>query len=216
MRHSFGNWSDDSVISHQRSPARHSRPTVRAAVSKSRVWLIAGCWLLTVGLLGCESLERKFARKPKGPPPRPNPIVNFEDYTRTMTPLDRYRKHYLMFDYWNGDLMDALQVSSPNPKRYQRASSESISELHTMQSLVKEDLAGRFTPILEERAKIDRQLQSVSFSPAQANVVWHTVEAQSRQIHREFFWRSVEDQLKPQDTVAAPSLAHKAGDAAAH
>ena len=205
MRHSFGNWSDNSVISHQQS-----------VVSKSRVWLIAGCWLLSAVLTGCESLERKFARKPKGPPPRPTPVIKFEDYTRTMTPLDRYRKHYLMFDYWNSDLMDALQTTSPNPKRYQRASSESMSELHTMQSLVKEELAARFASILEERAKIDRQLQSVSFSPAQANVVWHTVEVQSRQIHREFFWRNVEDQLTPQEAAAAPSTEHKAGDAPTH
>ena len=114
-----------------------------------------------------------------------------------MTPLDRYRKHYLMFDYWNGELIEALQSHPINAKRLKRASSESLEELRALSQLVEEGVAARFTPVLEERANIDRQLQSESFSVSGANALSRTLEAQTRQIHREFFWRTVEDTLKP-------------------
>ena len=113
-----------------------------------------------------------------------------------MTPLDRYRKHYMMFDYWNGELVDALQSQSLNPKRYKQASSESLAELRTLQGLLAEAVGARMAPLLEERAKIDDQLQHGILTPVQAGGMARTLESQERQIHREFFWRDVEEHLK--------------------
>ena len=151
-------------------------------------------WSL-VTLMGCESVQRKFTRK-SAPKPPPSPIINFEDYTKAMTPLDRYRKHYLMFDYWNGELVDALHQLPSSPKRLKRASTESLSELETMQGLLAEETAVRLTPLIEERKKMHQQLTTSYFSDSQTSVVWRVLEAQTRQIHREFFWRSVEEHLK--------------------
>ena len=185
--------NQQSAISSHRT-ARFQRIR-RLPIADGRL-LVFSCWLLVAGVTGCESLQRKFTRKPTRPAARPTPIIQFEDYTRTMTPLDRYRKHYLMFDYWNEELMQALQSHTPNPKRFKRASTESLEELKTMQSLVTEDLSARFVPVLDVRTKIDRELQSASFSASQMNPLWRSLEAQTRQIHREFFWRDVEEQLK--------------------
>ena len=160
--------------------------------------LVAYCLLLavTVTLTGCESLQRKLTRKPKHPLERPSPIINFQDYSRAMTPLDRYRKHYLMFDYWNGELIDTLQSTPPNPKRFKRSSSESLGELKTMKDLMVDDLALRFEPLVEARTKINDQVQRGAIGPSDTNALWRTLEAQTRQIHREFFWRDVQEQLK--------------------
>ena len=155
------------------------------------------CSLLTM-LSGCESLQRKFTRKSKRPQPSTTPIINFEDYTRTMTPLDRYRKHYLMFDYWNSDLLDAFSSSTPNSKRYRRSSTEALGELETLHMLLADDLAAGFTPLIEERRRIDDQLQHDSSVP-QASAICRQLEAQTRQIHRQFFWRDVQDHLKEKE-----------------
>ena len=163
-----------------------------------RLSLCAVCCVLCAGVTACESLQRKFARKPKHATAAPSPIISFQDYSRAMTPLDRYRKHYLMFDYWNEELIEALQGNPINPKRFKRASSEALEELKTMSSLVVADVAARLAPLIEERATIDHDLQSTGFNTSQANVLGRTLEAQTRQIHREFFWRDVEDHLKPQ------------------
>ena len=175
-------------------------------LSGSRPYLVA-CSLLLVAVLstGCESLQRKLTRKSNHPAPPPSPIIQFQDYTRTLTPLDRYRKHYLMFDYWNSELISALQGSSLNPKRVRRASMESLAELNTMKGLLADDVAARLAPVIEERAKIDHRLQSGSFGAAEASPVWRALEFQTRQVNREFFWRDVEEHLNasPQDESTA-------------
>ena len=155
------------------------------------------CSLLTV-LVGCESLERKLTRKSKTPPPAPSPIIQFQDYTRSMTPLDRYRKHYMIFDYWNEEFIEALRSSSMNQKRLARASAEALGELRTLQSLLPEDKAAQLAPWLEEREAIDRQVRRGGVDTLQAATTLRALESQSRQIHRDFFWRDVQDHLKEQ------------------
>ena len=171
------------------------------ATSNSRTilrMLRVACGLSLVAVVGCESLQRKFTRKPSQSHPL-SPIIQFEDYTRSMTPLDRYRKHLMLFDYWNNDLTESLQGSSCNAKRLRRASSESLLELQTLQGLLTDEAATRLTQLLEERAAINQQIQQGTVEPFQANVVVRTLEAQTRQMHRDFYWRKVEDRLKPLD-----------------
>ena len=150
-----------------------------------------------IGLSGCESLQRKFTRKPKHPRAAPSPITIFQDYSSAMTPADRYSKHYLIFDYWQDDLLDALQSPPVNPKRYKRASEESLVELRALQGLLTDEAAGRMAPLLEERAKLDGQLQRGLLMPSQVSGLVQTLERQARQVNRDFFWRDVEGALKP-------------------
>ena len=121
-----------------------------------------------------------------------------------MTPLDRYRKHSMLFDYWNNDLCESLQGSSFNAKRLKRASSESLLELQTLQGLLTDEMATRLTPIIEGRTAIDRRIQQGGVEPYQANPVVRILDEQTRQMHREFYWRKVEDRLKPMEGGQAP------------
>lgn len=156
---------------------------------------------------GCESFQRKFTRRPKQAPKPPTPVIAFQDYSGAMTPLERYRKHYVMFDYWNQDLIDALQARSPNPKRYCRSSEEAIIELKTMQSLLLDASAQSLGPLIEKREKTNQQIQSQEYrDQAQVGITVRQVELQTRDIHRQFFWRDIQEQLK----------AGAAADAAAH
>ncbi len=165
-------------------------------------WSLVTHPLLT--LVGCESLEKKFTRKPKmlG---RPSPIVQFQDYSQAMTPMDRYRKHYAIFDYWNAELLNALSggassaVSSQGPmneKRVKRASADALSELRAVQSLVAKAIRPTIDALVDERAALDQQLQAGSLSPFSADRVRHALEIQTRQIHRDLYWRTVQDKLK--------------------
>ena len=181
------------------------------------------CVLFT-GLTGCESFQRKFVRKPKQTA-RVTPIINFQDYTRAMTPMDRYRKHYALFDYWNAELLSALEThatTSPgigqpgtNPKRIKLASEESLQELKALQDLLQDATAAQLTPLVDAREQFDRQLQTGSYSAAQLSVVSHNLEAQTRRIQRELYWRNVEDLLKA-DATAPVSPPDTTPDASGH
>lgn len=186
----------------------------RRQAGRHLVWIVTA---LAVGAgAGCETLEKKFTRKPKGPRPRPTPVIQFQDYSRSMTPLDRYRKHYMIFDYWNSELIDALQGASVNPKRYKRASQDALNELVTMHSLLTEDKAAALGALIQERTVLDRQLQAELIAGSRMALAARTLEMQARKINRNFFWRDVQDALKPQEAVTAPAEAQAdtPGDAA--
>lgn len=163
--------------------------------------LSVSCLVLS-GTTGCESLQRKLIRKRKTPEARPAPVVQFEDYSQTVTPLERYRKHALMLDYWNAQLLDELAGTTPNPKRFRQASAQSLEELHALQRLLQPDRAAVVEPILAERRRLDQQLQTGPYHPVNLTSIRSAVDAQTRQIHRQMSWRDVQDHLKPKD--AAP------------
>lgn len=182
---------------------------MRGLKKPSSNFLIIAC-CLSLATAGCESFQKKFTRKPKNGPRPPSPIISFQDYSGAMTPLERYRKHYLMFDYWNQDFLDALQARSPNPKRYRRSSEESLNELRTLQSLLNEESAGRLSEQVDERVKIDHEAHAQEFRDmAQVGLLVRRVERQTREIHRSFFWRDIEEQLAAsQQPPAPPSEPH--------
>ena len=162
--------------------------------------VVAGASLLCAG--GCESWQRKFTRKKKGPVERPTPIINFIDYSSAMTPSERYRKHYLIFDYWNTELSSALSTSLINGKRVRRASTESLNELRALRGILNEELAGRLDPILASREKTDDMIQRGGAQNL-ANILLSDINTQTRALHREFTWRKVEDRLKPAPAAAS-------------
>src|SRR3990167_244801 len=149
-----------------------------------------------VTLCGCEALQKKFVRKRKTPLARPTPIIHFQDYTRAITPLDRYRKHYVMFDYWNAELLETLGDRDFSLKRLRKDSAEALQELRVLQGLLQEDLAAEVDPLIEERASLDRQIHERLLMPSDAGAIRQRLEVQSRQIHRVLSWREVEDRLK--------------------
>ena len=174
----------------------NSSRNLSANVAAKRLSGWVALCLALLGVAGCESLQKKFTRKPKTPS-RPSPIIAFQDYTRAMTPLDRYRKHYVLFDYWNDQLLDVLQDGNrANPKRIQRTSTESLSELEALQGLLRGDLAAQVSPLVEERRKMHQELATGSYTVFQLNRVRRALELQTRQVRRRFYWRYVEDQLQ--------------------
>ena len=182
-----------------------------AKVSRVGMALVCGAALLST--IGCESLQKKFTRKKPYVPA--SPIVSFQDYAQAMTPLDRYRKHYALFDYWNAELLDALQPragammlgtasGNVNPKRVKLAAGESLQELQMLQSLLQEGPANALQPLVDERATLTAQLTTGTFSFSQTSTIVRTLEQHSRDIKRDWYWRKVEDLLEaPVPAVAA-------------
>lgn len=180
------------------------KPNSAACSMRDRFGSVLLAALLVVGA-GCESMQRKFTRRQKGgTEPEVAPIITFEDYARSITPLDLYRKHYLMFEYWNSELQSELEDSAMNPKRIRLASEESLTELQQLQRYLTNEAAVPLAPVLEERRRLDVRLQDRGLTRADAQVLKKTVDAHARLMNGQFFWRVVKDRLKPRE-VASPS-----------
>ena len=147
-------------------------------------------------------MQRKLTRKPKSYV-RPSAIIQFQDYSRAMTPLDRYRKHYVMFDYWNSELLGALEGRDFNVKRLRTYSSEALQELRQLQALLQDDRAAQVEPLIAQRATVDQQINQRPLMPSDLGAIRQRLEGQTRRIHRELSWRVVEDHVKGQETTDA-------------
>ena len=191
---------------------RHSKRSSADSDAGGRLRTVAAACCLLLVASGCESMQRKFVRKSKAPREKHNPVVQFQDYSSLMTPVDRYQKHYAVFGYWNSELMDALNGSVINPKKIREASAESLQELQQLQGLLDESLAAQLQPSIDTRARIDRRIQADNYVGPQFDVTRRELEAQTRSIQRSFYWRDVQDHLKQdikQDAgVTADAAAH--------
>ena len=65
-----------------------------------------------------------------------------------------------------------------------------------MRSLVAEEAAVRFDPLISQRESLDQELQTSEPTPMTVTRVQHALEAQGRQVEREFSWQDMEDHLK--------------------
>ena len=190
----------------QQAISNRRRASERRGKALSRT---VACCLSLVAVFGCESLQRKFTRKPSNLKPV-TPIIQFHDYAQAVTPLDRYRKHTLLFEYWNSTLLDALQSKAFNAKRAKKASSESLQELQTLKGLLQDDIAGKMAPLIAEREQIHQQIHTGRVTPSQASGVIRRLETQARALHRDFHWNDIQDHLveqkpEPQKTAEASS-----------
>lgn len=159
---------------------------------------------VAAGISGCsESWQKKFVRKRPASVERPSPVVRFQDYAGAMTPLERYRKHFLMFEYWNLQLLDELAEPTANPRRFRRASEQSLEELRQLHALLAEAKAQAVEPIVAARGRLDQQIQAGPYHPANLSSIRMSLDAQTRQIDREMDWRHVDQELKPPQAVHA-------------
>jgi len=210
-----GRWPSGQVAKWQalRTPAAGGWPPGHPATRPLFVGTRALCALLGALLLcgGCsEAFQKKFRRK-KGLGERFTPVIQFEDYSQGATPLDRYRKHYTLFGYWNAELLDTM-VSTGNEKRMAKASGESLDELRELIKLLQPSTAGPASSLLSERERIDRQLKSGSYLPSQLAMLRQRLEWQEREIHRALYWRKVQDQLQVPPTGATSTPAVETGE----
>ncbi len=171
---------------------------------RSKAYVLVLLLSLAAGLYGCESLQRKFSRKPKGPVDRPSPVTRFQDYRQALSPIERYRKHLLVFEYWNAELLDAFKQQPVNPKRVQSLSAESLRELQYLRGLLKEETGRRLDPLLAERAQLDAKLRQGLMLSGESHTIQRQLEVQTRTLSREFSWRQVEHEVQDDVSGAAP------------
>ena len=169
---------------------------------RARLWWLSG--LLLIGLVaasGCDSFERKFIRQSKYV--RPSPVIQFQDYSKGATPLDRYRMHALLFDYWNDLLLQELN-GAMNLKRARHVSHEALSELGALESLLQEQPAAELAAMKALWIGVDQQLQEAKLVPPNTDTMRRQLERQTREFEHRFSWRDVQEQMRAPEMTEAP------------
>ncbi|MGE5308428.1 MAG: hypothetical protein ACM3OC_05040 [Deltaproteobacteria bacterium] len=158
---------------------------------RSTALFVVACMCL--GLTGCESLVRKFSRKPSEPPKPQEMVLAPQEYAgQRPENIEMYEQYYLFWRNWHEEFIDALEGT--NRKRQVETVNEAIKNLTGMRSLLND----------EGKAKLDayvRQLEAirdgVSGDSYGTQAGFHAAQAEKlkRQIIRDFSGRKVKGEL---------------------
>ena len=169
----------------------------------NRVWHIVAAMLMAGLLGGCDTVQRKFIRKPKNVKP-PTPVVRFTSYEPTQSMEALYKRQLLQWSFWNGELVGGFGVSE---KKIQHASKETLDVLLELQRFLPEAKAQQLQKLIDEHRQLDRRIQRGYLNDADEQMLKRRFEYQQRAVTRDFSWKDVKDTARIPDRDAPPPSA---------
>ncbi len=166
-------------------------------------WISVGLVVAMVaGAAGCESLRRKFTRRPKVHQ-GPEPIFALEkEYRPEFSPEVRYQAHFAYWKAAHGDVLEGLgQVTQA---RRMHAMREALKELRAMQALLEGPPVTGLGTLIDEMVVLEARLADPTLDAARLSLMRTTVESLWRRIDRGYDYRKMKPYLKP-DLPAAPA-----------
>jgi hypothetical protein len=106
---------------------------------------------LVFQLAGCESLGRKFVRKPNPESLKKEEVVFApQEYkSEGVTNADLYRQYFLYWRTWQDELIDSLEAKG-NRKRQIDTLNEGLKNLDNLKPLIKPEAAARLDAYIQD------------------------------------------------------------------
>ncbi len=167
---------------------------MRFSQIKKLIWF--GCALaLVFQLAGCESLGRKFVRKPDPQSLKKEEVVFApQEYKgEGVTNEDLFRQYFLYWRTWQDELIDSLERNG-NRKRQIDSLNEGLKNLDNIKLLIKPEAAAR----LEAYIKSLRELRDAVIKDDYANRVADNrrqAERIRRDILKDFSFGKIKDSI---------------------
>ncbi len=174
-------------------------------------WMSVGLVVaMVVGVAGCESMKRKFTRKPRVQQ-GPEPIFALErEYRPEFSPEVRYQAHFAYWKAAHGDLLEGLgQVTRA---RRMHAVREALKELRAMQALLEGPPVTGLGRLIDELAALEGPLDDPTLDASRLAFLHATVESLRRRIDRGYAYHKMKPSLKP-DMPAQPATEGSPGGA---
>ncbi len=154
--------------------------------------------LLTLGLVGCETLPKKFIRKKKEPLHKASVIFTDDGPSQKQFSNEYYYKtHYTLWKTWHDDMLDNL---TGNSKKLQRAADEAYSNLEQMSRYLKPEKQAQLMPYVKELDAYRMKFKQSSLTQSSANAMRSDIERTKRYVANDFYFDKVKEDVLA-DTV---------------
>lgn len=133
---------------------------------------------------GCESLGKKFVRKPKHPPQPVEALLEPEEYDGQRPPAaELYDQYFLYWKSWHDELIGALAGSSR--KRQAETAREALKNLYEMRQLLVEPARQRLDALILGLEQLEKDAAGDIYG---AKAALHSARAQKirRQVINDF------------------------------
>ncbi len=149
---------------------------------------------LVLGLVGCETLPKKFIRKKKEPLHKPSVVFLDEGASQKQFSNEYYYKtHYTLWKTWHDDMLDSL---SGNSKKLRRASQEAFSNLEQMSRYLQPEKQTQLMILVNEVDGYRKKFEQGSLSQSTENAMRSEIEKTKRLVANDFYYDKVKGELQ--------------------
>lgn len=147
-------------------------------------------------LSGCQTLARKFTRKPKGEPKQEEPVIQPEVYPDVTSASDELYKDYFTFwESWADELIEFLNEKA-NFKKQRECAALALDNLIKMRELLKEEKAKSLEPKVIEFAAVKAIVFAGRLISSDYYYLKNKVERIKSMVHRNFTYSKIKKDLK--------------------
>ena len=147
-------------------------------------------------LAGCETLPKKFIRKPAKPEHTPSVVyVEQGTYQKKFSNEYYYKTHFTLWKTWQDEVMLNL---GGNAKKVSRSAEEAYSHLEQMGRYLKPEKQTELKPLLEESKRYMEHFEGGTDSRSAAMAMKSDLETLRRRIANDFYYDKVKADILPE------------------
>ena len=158
----------------------------------NKLWRYAAIILLCVSIAGCAGMQRKFARKKKQEE-KSLPIVTTYDYAKEQRVDELYKKRFLFWKSWQGELIDRM---GDNYKKRTECYYELMQNLLEMQKYLNDQKYNELGVFITEIKSVDPDVKKIDLRGSEQYRITQVLEKTKRLIDKRFSYSRVKNHLQ--------------------
>jgi len=148
--------------------------------------------MLCLSVAGCASMQRKFTRK-KQKEEKMMPIVTTYEYPIEERVDELYKKRFLFWKSWHGELIDRMEDSY---KKRAECYNELMQNLMEMQKYLNDEKCKELEGFVEEIRLLDTDVKKIDLTKSERYRIAQVLEKTRRLIDKRFSYSHVKDFLQ--------------------
>ena len=154
-----------------------------------RFWVIIA---LCISISGCAGMQRKFSRKKKEEE-KQLPIVTMYDYAKELRVDELYKKRFLFWKSWQGELIDRM---GDGYKKRAECYNEFMQNLMEMQRYLNDEKNKELEVFVTEIKSVDPDVKKIDLTNSERYRIAQLLEKTKRLIDKRFSYSHVKDSLE--------------------
>ena len=163
---------------------------------KKKIWPVLLAAVFVIHGTGCETVQKKFTRKPKEPRHKPATVYIDQGgpYQKKYSNEYYYKTHFTFWTSWHEELLGDLDG---NQKKMQRSAGETWNHLTEMSKYLRPEKQTELKPLMDDFEKIYRKIEKGNFRASDQPMFRSELEKIGRIIASNFYYDKVKDSLIP-------------------
>ena len=146
-------------------------------------------------ICGCETLRKKFIRKPKNERKMEEPVLSPQKYNPEFEKDVLYRNYFVYWRSWQDELIAALDADLSHKKQIDCVY-QAVMNLEKVRAFLNEDKQKELDVYIEELKALQEKIIKGNLAGAKTVMLKNKLKINKRNILRNFIYSKVKDDLR--------------------